>query len=153
MSEPTRNKNPLSLEHTFRDGLLRFIADVNKRFPQYKMTLGEGKRTATRQNWLFKQNTRNRWVTNCDGYKALSMHQYGIAGDLVLVHKKASFIAIWDARVWRTVYAAFNFADYGLELIPQELVHVQKRGSQANFNVSRGRLEPEYVQKHKLPTL
>ena len=153
MSEPTRNKDPLSLEPEFRAGLLRFIADVNKRFPRYKMTLGEGKRSADRQNWLFHQNTRTRWVTNCDGFKALSMHQYTIAGDLVLVYKATPFIAIWDARVWRTVYAAFKLSDYGLELIPQELVHVQKLGSQAHFNVNTGRLEPEYVHKYKLPSL
>lgn len=147
MREPPRNNSMDSLDADFRKNLEGWLAVARAKFPQFEFRVGEARRTAERQNWLFRQNTPQRWVTNCDGIKFLSMHQYGIAADLVII-RRTTRAAVWDARIWRTVYAHVPPEQHGLELIPQELVHVQMAGSQARY--SNGRLTAGYVQQEHL---
>lgn len=147
MVEPQKNRNLDALDADFRLCVERFLTQANAEFPQFEIRVGETRRTQERQAWLYRQNTRDRWVTNCDGVRTKSMHQYGIAVDLVII-RKSTGRAEWDARVWRTVYNRVNPAEYGMELIPQELVHLQMQGSQARYH--NGRLSEGYVREQHL---
>jgi hypothetical protein len=141
-----------SLHPAFRQDFERWATAVEKKFPQFEVRVTSARRTKEQQNALFKQNTPQRWVTNCDGYRAKSMHQYGLAVDIVLYRKypsvkPAKLTGItWDSQEYRTVYAHVPPSDYGLELIPQELVHLQLRGSQAQVR-GQGVLSAAYVQE------
>lgn len=147
MREPPRNRSLDDLDADFRACLIRWLFQANAQFPQFEIKVGETRRTVERQNWLYRQNSPTRWVTNCDGINTKSMHQYGIAADLVIIRKENGE-AVWDSRVWRTVYAMVPPERYSLELIPQELVHVQFAGSQARYR--NGRLSSGYVQEQHL---
>jgi hypothetical protein len=152
MKEPPRNNNLDDLDPDFRSCLEQWLKQARAQFPQFEFRVGETRRTTERQHWLYRQNSPTRWVTNCDGINTKSMHQYGIAADLVIIRKngpgKADDQAEWDARVWRTVYAFVPPHDYGMELIPQELVHLQMAGSQARYR--NGRLASGFVQDQRL---
>ena len=133
-----------SLNLQFCENATRWIRDVEKEFPQFIVRITSGRRTADQQEALFRQNSADRWVTNCDGRKALSMHQYGLAIDIALERRSTGKID-WDSRTYRTVYARVKPNDYGLELIPQEQVHLQLAGSQARY--AAGKLSQAYIKQ------
>lgn len=135
-----------SLNPQMRDRVTRWVAAVEAKFPQFKVRITSARRTTRQQQDLFAQNSPSRWVTNCDGVRNLSMHQYGLAVDIAL-ERKGSGID-WDSRTYRLVYAHVPPSDYGLETIPQEQVHLQMQGSQARY--AGGRLSSAYVQQLKL---
>ena len=145
--EPKQNRSLDDLDADFRTMLERYIQAVNKAFPNITMSVSETRRTTERQKWLFSQNSDTRWLTNCDGVRFKSMHQFGIAADLFIVDKKTGK-SIWDARVWRSVYARIKPEAYDLELIPQELVHVQLKGSQKHYH--SGTLDAAFIKLHRL---
>lgn len=147
MVEPQKNKSLDALDADFRRNLEGWLAVARAKFPQFEIRVGETRRTQERQAWLYRQNTPHRWVTNCDGVRTKSMHQYGIAVDLVII-RKSTGRAEWDARVWRTVYNWVDPTEYGMELIPQELVHLQMAGSQARYH--NGRLSEGFVREQHL---
>ena len=139
---PVQDRKTTSLHPNMCKSVGRFLVACKAK--GFDVRIGETRRTKERQNFLFKQNSPTRWVTNCDGYRALSMHQYGIATDFLLYHED-SITLDWDSRSWRTLYAAVPPFDYGLETIPQELVHLQLKGSQMQV-VGVGVLSPGYVK-------
>jgi|GEM_PF-5189283 len=145
MNEIPKDREVTSLAPVMQTSIRAFLTAANAALAKQGMRVqvGETRRTRARQAYLYSCNTPKRWVTNCDGTRSVSMHQYGIAVDLVIVNRLGA--AVWDARTWRTLYALVPPARYGLELIPQELVHVQLLGSQAH--VANGRLNQSYVAK------
>lgn len=57
---------------TFRIAQLIIWIDAQGWLP----ILDYAKRSEHEQVWLFSQNNPKRWVTNCDGVKKISPHQY-----------------------------------------------------------------------------
>lgn len=139
---PPQDRSTDSLHVKQRAAVLAFITAAKKK--GFTVAIGETRRTRERQAYLYRQNSPKRWVTNCDGTNNLSMHQYGIATDLLLLDSSGR--AIWDQRKWRLLYAQVPPKDYGLELIPQELLHVQLAGSQAQV-MPNGKLKPAYIKQ------
>lgn len=141
MATPSQDRSLDSLHSKQKAAVVAFIAAAKAK--GFDVRVSETRRTKARQAYLYSCNTASRWVTNCDGTRNISMHQYGIATDLLLYHKDGTLN--WDTRVWRTLYAQVPPAKFGLETIPQELCHLQLAGSQAH--VTRGGfLDANYVQ-------
>ncbi|GEM47224.1 M15 family metallopeptidase [Deinococcus cellulosilyticus] len=136
-----------TLNPQFRENVKRWAAAVEAAYPQFEVRVTSARRTAQQQNALFRQNSPQRWVTNCDGVRDLSMHQYGLAVDIVLVRRSTGTLD-WKQQTYRTVYAHVQPGQFGLETIPQEMVHLQMAGSQARY--SGGRLSPAYCRQLKL---
>lgn len=133
-----------SLNPQFRECVVRWIKAVEERYPQFTVRITSARRTAQQQQRLYAQNSPSRWVTNCDGARNLSMHQYGIAVDIALERKGTGKID-WNSQTYRTVYANVPPDEFGLELIPQEQVHLQQQGSQARY--AGGRLSSAYIHQ------
>ena len=73
--------------------LQKLMKDVLKISPiDFGFPSSGGFRTAEEQNNLFKQNTTDKKVTNCDGYKIKSRHQTKLAIDIyAYINGKASW--------------------------------------------------------------
>ena len=61
----------------FTESLASFLYTLHFEFPTYGFILDTVKRTAEEQHALFKKG-----LTLADGYKVLSQHQFGKAGDI-----------------------------------------------------------------------
>lgn len=146
MLEPKQNRNLDELNAKFKSNLTRFINAFNGFYAgKYKMGVSESFRTLDRQRYLYSLNNpaRGIWKTNADGVLTYSMHYYRIAADLFVTNRFGA--TDYNYRTWRAFYQAIKPGIYGLETIPQELVHVQLAGSQAHY--FHGRLSAEYLAK------
>ena len=127
MFEPAKDRNPLHLHPEFLKRVQAYCAAVNHAFPSYYIALGEGRRTLTRQRWLYSLG-RTWWTRH---FKVVtwtlnSMHRWGLADDLVLTTRSNRSVALWDTRLWQHIYAVMPPSKYGLEtLVPIEYNHVQ----------------------------
>jgi hypothetical protein len=117
----TPNRDLASLRPDFRAALARFLAAVEAAFPGYKAVVHEAHRSQARQDWIYQQGrTRPGQIVT---WTRDSNHLYGIAADW---HVQQGGKAIWDAEVYKRIYAAVPPELFGLEtLAPTEYVHVQ----------------------------
>ena len=144
MKEPIQNRDTSTLNPRFRKNLLSFIAAFNAFYKgKYTMKVAETFRTNERQRYLYSLHNpaKGIWKTNCDGVHTYSMHYYRIAADLFVLDRWGRIN--YNYKLWRAFYAAVRPSAYGLEIIPQELVHVQLAGSQAQY--FNGRLSAGYL--------
>lgn len=140
---PPQNRDLTALHPKQKAAVVTFLAACKA--AGFDVRVGETRRTRARQAHLYSLNTPKRWVTNCDGTRNLSMHQYGIATDFLLFKADGKTLD-WDTRRWRTLYAQVPPKKYGLEAIPQELCHLQLAGSQAHVQ-RNGSLDAAYVKQ------
>ena len=132
------------LHPEFRQNLESWLHAVQQKFPQYEFRVLETRRSKERQKKLFSQNSPQRWVTSFDGSRLLSMHQYGLAADITILNRKTRK-SVWDARIWRTIYAYIPPSVHGLEVGVQELSHLQLLGAGAQYR--DGELQDKYIKK------
>ena len=135
---PPINKNMSALYPEARKRLEAWLAAANKAFPQFRITIGETRRTLERQQWLFASGrTRAGMIVT---YTIDSNHRLGCAADFVIVRKLTPFIAVWDWRVWNTVYEKVPPEKYGLERLSFEMPHLQIPQAEVNKLRAAGKL-------------
>lgn len=123
MPIPLINKRMDALHPEARKRLEAWLLAANKAFPHLRITVGETRRTLARQSWLWAQGrTRKGLIVT---YTLDSNHRLGCAADFVIVRRLAPWAAIWDYKVWNTVYSRVPPARYGLERLNFEMPHLQ----------------------------
>lgn len=123
MGSPPINKRMDALLPDARKRLEAWMLAANKAFPQLRITIGETRRTLARQQWLFAQGRTRRGLVVT--YTLDSNHRLGCAADFVIVRRLTPWSAIWDSRVWNTVFERVPPARYGLERLSFEMPHLQ----------------------------
>ncbi|NJK42990.1 MAG: M15 family metallopeptidase [Pleurocapsa sp. SU_196_0] len=124
--QPAKNRNPKALHPEFLGRLERWLAAARVAFPHLEFSIGEGRRTLTRQRWLFGVGRTHTLKSRVVTWTLLSMHRWGLAADIVIVRKTARGVAIWDTSVWQHVFAVIPPSKFGLEsLVPTEWNHLQ----------------------------
>lgn len=123
MATPPINKRMDALYPDARKRLEAWQAAANKAFPQLRITIGETRRTFARQSWLFAQGRTRRGLIVT--YTLDSNHRLGCAADFVIVRRLTPWSAIWDYKVWNTVFERVPPAKYGLERLSFEMPHLQ----------------------------
>jgi peptidoglycan L-alanyl-D-glutamate endopeptidase CwlK len=121
--EPPKNNRLEDLHPDFRAKLERWLAQARATFPQFHIRVGETRRTAERQAWLYASG-RSRPGPILT-YTLNSNHRWGLAADLVIVRRRTPWRAEWDWRVWRAVYKAVPPELYGLRTLDFEMVHLE----------------------------
>jgi hypothetical protein len=150
MLAPPQNRNRDHLAQEFRNLLEPYLADANEwleaKFGEGKarMLVYETARTLLRQKWMWKHGRERgygvwgRFIT----WTLLSAHRLSRAADVVpQVLVNGRWVARWD--LMDDLLRAVPLAKYGLEGIPQELVHIQMRGMLAEGMEN-------YVKRRKL---
>lgn len=121
------------LNPTMEKRYLRWKNQASAQFPQFIFKEAWTRRTAQEQFSLWLQNTPTHWVTNMDGYKHPSLHQYGLAVDVFVIRKEGNGTD-WSERVYLAIFSQVPPEKFGLEQIAGELGHLQAKGG---YNVVR----------------
>ena len=131
--EPPKNSSLDALYEPFRKKLENWLKQARATFPQFNIKVGETRRTKARQIWLYASGRHRAGpiLTYLNGITQPSMHQYGLAADLVITRKLTPWKAEWDYRVWNTVFEKVKPEAFGLERLPFEMVHLQDKDSAA----------------------
>lgn len=141
MTIPPIHKDTAKLFPAYRTALTTWLNKVTLAFPGLTVTPCETWRTVERQQYLYAQNRPGHWVTNMDGLAHTSLHQHGLAADIMVIDK-ASGKAIWDTSKYLEIYKAVPPGSFGLEtLIPSEYGHLQIAGGYL------------YLKKHLIPVI
>lgn len=121
--EPPKNNRLEDLHPDFRAKLERWLAQARATFPQFHIRVGETRRTAERQAWLYASGRSRKGPILT--YTLDSNHRWGLAADLVITRKLTPWKAEWDWRVWQAVYKAVPPESYGLRTLDFEMVHLE----------------------------
>jgi hypothetical protein len=138
MKEPPKNKRTDVLYMPFYTRLSNWLVAARKAFPLLNINISETRRTLTRQQWLYASGrTRKGLVIT---YTLDSYHRLGCAADLVITRKLTPWVAVWDSRVWNTVYEKVPPEKFGLERLPFEAVHLQLPAKEVAVLRKQGKL-------------
>jgi hypothetical protein len=123
MKEPAKQTSLQVCYPEFAKRYTAWLTAARKAFPLLNIKPSETRRTLARQQWLYASGrTRKGLVVT---YTLDSFHRLGCAADTVIARKLTPWIAIWDSRVWNTIYAKVPPEKYGLERLAFEAVHLQ----------------------------
>jgi len=125
-----------------------------KSFSEYAKKLGHpvkiapegGFRTAAMQNRIYKRNRPGYWVTSTDGYKKKSIHQSGLALDIISTkgYKDAKENAI-IAKLLRK-YASQHSNKWSFRFIAKDPNHVEINREKYGLGKGAGTFKHGYLE-------